>query len=624
MAVTAIALAQRAATAHYRRLYEAEGALRERDEDYRRLFDASPDGVVLIGPDGCMSRANQAQARMFGFDSPDALIGVHATMLVAPSDRERATLVLSSRLGGADVPPVELRVAPDRRDHVPRRDIGDDPEGSGRHGLGLHLHHARRQRAPAGGGGVVGQRDAVRIAHRSRPTAIMVTRAGVALYANDKAARMFGCRSVEELQSLPVIERFAPECRGESEARMRRRALGLPLPDVETVALRADGSRFPIHLAVSQFQLPDGPANIAFLTDISERREAEAALRESEERHRSIIEQLNDVYYRTDRDGRITMLSPSAAHLYGFASTSEMIGQPIESLWEDPSQRAVLLAALREHGFVRDYETTAVKADGTPFTIAVSSHRVHDASGAPDGVEGIIRDMTDRKQSEAALRALARHLDSVREEEHTRIARQIHDELGQALTALRLDLAWVGGKLPKGNSVLRRRIDAAVALTDETIAVGQRIVGELRPPILDDLGLAPAVEWYVQRLAKRSGLHIEFDAGAEEPVVPDHLAIAAYRIVQEALTNVARHAQATHAWVRLGERDGAVTIEIRDDGQGLSEEVSGDPHSFGIVGMRERAAAQGGELVIASSPGAGTTVRVTFPPDRRKKPRGPR
>jgi PAS domain S-box-containing protein len=365
-------------------------------------------------------------------------------------------------------------------------------------------------------------------------------------------------------------------------------------------------------------------ARLWSFADITERKRAEEALRESEERHRSIIEQLNDVYYRTDRDGRITMMSPSAAHLFGFPSTSEMIGRPIESLWADPGQRAALLAAISERGFVRDYETTAVRTDGTAFAVAVSSHYVRDASGAADGVEGIIRDITERKQSEEALRALARHLDSVREEEHTRIARQIHDELGQALTALRLDLTWVGRKIPKRNTALRRRIDAAVALTDETITVGQRIVGELRPPILDDLGLVPAVEWFAQHFAKRSGLRIEFDIGAEEPVVPDQLAITAYRIVQEALTNVARHAQATHARVRLGEQDGALTIEIRDDGRGLPEEALRSPHSFGIVGMRERAASHGGELAITSSPGAGTTVRVTFPLDRREEPLVPR
>jgi len=389
--------------------------------------------------------------------------------------------------------------------------------------------------------------------------------------------------------------------------------------DWDTVAFK-DGRVFE---RFSRPLIEDGhpAARLWSFRDITERRRTDEALRESEERYRSIIEQLNDVYYRTDRDGCITMMSPSAAPLFGFPSTNEMIGRPIESLWQEPSQRTALLAAIGERGFVYDYETTAVRTDGTPFAVAVSSHYVRNASGAIDGVEGIIRNITERKQAEASLRALARHLDSVREEEHIRIARQIHDELGQALTALRLDLTWVGRKLPKGNTALRRRIDAAVALTDETITVGQRIVSELRPSILDDLGLVPALEWYAEHFAQRSGLRIAFDPWIEESVVPAHLAATAYRIVQEALTNVARHARATHAWVRVGEQEGALTIEVRDDGQGLPEGAADSPLSLGFVGMRERVASQGGALSITSQPGAGTTVRATFPPVRQEAPR---
>jgi signal transduction histidine kinase len=291
---------------------------------------------------------------------------------------------------------------------------------------------------------------------------------------------------------------------------------------------------------------------------------------------------------------------------------------------EDADRLRAAAAASIETGVAFEAEVSIRLAAGGLRHVVSSGTPYTDSRGRVARILGTVQDVTRRKQSEAALRALARHLDYVREEEHTRIARQVHDELGQALTALRLDLTWVGRKIPKGNTALRRRIDAAVALTDETITVGQRIVAELRPPILDDLGLVPAVEWYAQHFAKRSGLRIELDAGAEEPVVPDRLAVTAYRIVQEALTNVARHAQATHARVRLGAQDGALTIEIRDDGMGCPEEVIRSPRSFGLVGMRERAASHGGEIVITSSPGAGTTVRVTFPLERRREPRVPR
>jgi signal transduction histidine kinase len=244
------------------------------------------------------------------------------------------------------------------------------------------------------------------------------------------------------------------------------------------------------------------------------------------------------------------------------------------------------------------------------------------------GISGIVRDTTERRRSEEALlrsqtelRALTRRLQSVREEEHTLMARGIHDELGQALTALRLDLSWLGKKLPEAGAAVQGRIGAMVALTDDTIEAVRRVVAELRPPILDELGLAPALDWYVQSFAKRAGLRYEFDRGPAGLVVDRELAVIAYRIVQEALTNVARHAHAKHVAVRLGEKAGALTVEIRDDGRGISEDAVTSPRSLGIVGMRERALVRGGSLAVMPLPGGGTSVRVTIPSDRRREPR---
>ena len=218
------------------------------------------------------------------------------------------------------------------------------------------------------------------------------------------------------------------------------------------------------------------------------------------------------------------------------------------------------------------------------------------------------------RESAEQLRALAAHLVAVREEDHTRMAREIHDELGQGLSALRLDLTWLARKLPADNAALRRRADASIALIDDMIAVGQRIVADLRPPILDDLGLVPAMEWYVQRFAENSGVPTTFDpGGAAVPDLTGPLAVVAYRIVQEALTNVSRHANAKHATVRLAVEGGQLVLEIRDDGRGIPQAGLDDPHSFGLVGMRERAASQGGTVQVTGVPRRGTTVRVTMP-----------
>jgi PAS domain S-box-containing protein len=361
-------------------------------------------------------------------------------------------------------------------------------------------------------------------------------------------------------------------------------------------------------------------------SDITDRKRAEEALRESDARFQGLFNRMSSgvaVYDAVDDGGDFIFrdFNPAAEKIEN-VSRNDILGRRVSEVF--PGVRAFGLFEV----FQRVWQTGNPEyVPGNIYRDARSpeSWRESWVFKLPTGeIVAIYNEISERKRTEAALRALARHLDSVREEEHTRIARQVHDELGQALTALRLDLTWVGRKLPKADMALRRRVDAAVALTDEMIAVGHHIVGELRPPILDDLGLVPAVEWHAQQVAKRSGVRIQVECAAEERVVAGDLAVSAYRIVQEALANVVRHAQAKHVRVRLGEQDGGLTVEIRDDGQGFPEEAASDPRSFGITGMRERAASLGGTLAITGSPGAGTTVRVTFPPERRKEPRAPR
>lgn len=226
-------------------------------------------------------------------------------------------------------------------------------------------------------------------------------------------------------------------------------------------------------------------------------------------------------------------------------------------------------------------------------------------------LEILARSAADLKESEEQLRRLARRLEAVREQEQTRIAREIHDRLGQALTALKLDLTWVQRKLAGERHLLSEKADQLLALVDTTIEAGRQISAELRPPILEDLGLAAAVEWLLQKFAEQSGL--EYRLQVDEDAVPLEAGRALYRILQEALTNVTRHAAARRVEVRLGVADGQLVMEVRDDGKGISEAVMHDTHSLGLAGMRERAMALGGTVSFSRAPGGGTMVTVRLP-----------
>ena len=217
------------------------------------------------------------------------------------------------------------------------------------------------------------------------------------------------------------------------------------------------------------------------------------------------------------------------------------------------------------------------------------------------------------KKSHEQLRALSVYLQHVREDERIRISRQVHDELGQALTGLKMDLYWLASRLPKQLRAVRDKTKTMSAHIDSTIQTVRRISTELRPGILDDLGLVAALEWQAAEFQKRNGIKCEVVSEVAEPILEEELNTAFFRIFQESLTNVLRHANATRIDVRLWEEHGNLLMEIRDNGRGISESDWTNTRSIGVLGMRERAALLGGELTITGAPDQGTTVRVRIP-----------
>jgi PAS domain S-box-containing protein len=223
----------------------------------------------------------------------------------------------------------------------------------------------------------------------------------------------------------------------------------------------------------------------------------------------------------------------------------------------------------------------------------------------------------ERRELEDQLRALTAHLESVREDERTGIAREIHDELGQALTALKMDLAWIARRMQGGGEVPRdavlEKVRGMSAMTDDVIEQVRRISAELRPGVLDDLGLVAAIEWQASEFEKRTGLVCAVRASVPEAFHPSReLSTALFRIFQEALTNVARHAEASRVDVFLEARDGAVTLDVRDDGKGIAPDATRSRRSLGLLGIRERARRLGGTAAITRAE-PGTRVSVAAP-----------
>ncbi len=214
--------------------------------------------------------------------------------------------------------------------------------------------------------------------------------------------------------------------------------------------------------------------------------------------------------------------------------------------------------------------------------------------------------------SHRQLRELAAALNEVREAEQMRIARELHDELGQHLTGLKMDLSWISGKLPEEQPELLRKAAGMKKLVDTAVKSVRRIASELRPLVLDDLGLVAGLEWLVQDFSKRNGIEVALAMDIGNLAPPDAQASALYRIVQESLTNVVRHAQASRVRVVLRHEDGGLKLTVQDDGRGLAA-GEGRPGSFGLIGIRERAIMLGGQASVSSRPGEGTRVEVSLP-----------
>ena len=317
----------------------------------------------------------------------------------------------------------------------------------------------------------------------------------------------------------------------------------------------------------------------------------------------------------------MTKVNPAMAKQFR-ARPAELIGlTPSDFFRHDLEAGRAGWRALFDAGHTHSI-TNERRLDGSTMWVEGDYICFYDAAGRITGHFGIQRDVTDQilaleelEQSRAELRALAARLQTTREEERTRIAREIHDELGQALTALKLDVAWLGAKRPRGgeNSGEFRVVDQSItARIDETMAVVRRIASELRPSTLDQLGLQAALECLVQEATQRTGIAITLQA-EDFPKLPDEVASHAFRIIQEALTNVTRHSKATRVDVAVRRLEKTIILAVEDNGVGFVPQSLSGLRSLGLVGMRERALACGGTLLIRGNPGEGTAIVVTIP-----------
>ena len=445
------------------------------------------------------------------------------------------------------------------------------------------------------------------------------------LYVNPAYERIWGrtCESLyRDMRSF--IDAIHPEDRQRFLDTFEAKAQNHICAETDYRVIRPDGSTrwirnrsYPVRNAAGEVY-----RFVVTAEDITERKRAEEDSRRSEA-YLAESERLSHIgtWALKIPSREIIFWSQEQYRIHGFdpgkgLPTSEAVRARIHP--EDSAVLWTINQALSERKDC-DVNYRILLPDGTVRYIHCLGRPVVNQAGEME-FSGRSMDVTERKLAEDALqrsleqvRALAARVESVREEERTRLARQIHDDLGQAWTGIKMDVSSLLHHPPVRRQERARRRQAILALIDDAIDSIRKMATELRPGILDDLGLAAAVEWAAEEFAARTGTKCALELPRGDLAIDSEAATALFRILQEALSNIARHAEATQFSVRLAESEGGICLEVRDDGKGFNEAQLAPGRSLGFLGMRERALLLGGQLTIRSSPGEGAAVTVCIP-----------
>lgn len=432
--------------------------------------------------------------------------------------------------------------------------------------------------------------------------------------ANPALVKMFGFNSLEEL----IRERVDISRQIYEELDRREEFKGVPDDDgvvraIEHQVFRKDGSKIWITVNARSVRGENGEILYYEGTaqDITDRKSAEQRLRESEERYRELFENAKDAIYVHDLDGRYTSVNRAAEKISGF-TREEILGKTFSDFV--PAEQAQMIRdqlcrKLAEEGETT-YESEVINREGRRIPIEVSSHLIYE-NGVGIGVQGTVRDITERKRADAALRNYSRLLIEAQETERQNIARELHDQIGQILTAIRINLQTIWKSCETAES--RLLIDEGVGMVDQALEQVRDLSFELRPSILDDLGLIAALRWFADRYSRRTGIRTKMviDPSVRQIRLRKELETACFRIVQEALTNVARHSHARDVSILLKVVNHEIVVSIEDNGCGFdvnAPDAGSAGISLGLSGMRERALAVGGRVVIKSAPAQGTRI----------------
>jgi two-component system sensor kinase FixL len=457
---------------------------------------------------------------------------------------------------------------------------------------------------------------------------------GKIVLVNPALERLFEYRAAElEGQAVEMLipSRFRDSHVGQRSGyfgQPRARSMGAGM---ELFARRRSGEEFPVEVSLSPLKTESGVGlALATVYDITRRKQAEAALQESEARMRAIVDTAVDAIVTIDERGRIERFNQAAERLFGYTA-AEIAGKNVSVLMPAPYRE-------RHDGYLANYlhtgekkiigigrEVVGQRKDGSTFPMDLSVAEMQ--FGERRMFTGIVRDITRSKRAEEALmqtqdelRRLSAHQERLKEEERKRIAQEIHDELGGLLTGIKAYVSVSVDRALRAGAEPDPLLVDATRLAETAIKTVRKVITDLRPSVLDQLGVWAAIEWYMQQIAERSGLECECDIApaVAAAAIDQERSTMLFRVVQETLTNVVRHAQASRVTIEARCDDSGILLIVADNGKGIDTDRLLNRESWGILGMYERTRHFGGELKITGTPGSGTVVALKLPLDQAK------
>jgi len=608
------------------------------------LYEATPDMIFLHDSSGLVIDVNQHAIEIFGYGR-DELLAMDPTQLTGTGPSSTSAMAkFAEALNGTNVDfewqarckdgsefPIEVRLRrlPKATDVDQKRVVA----------VVRDISERKRQEAE-----LVASEHRFRLLIETVESVILqIDKNGQIVEFNPAAEHLYGMAR-DDVVGRDLLAVFAPSNQQSFVSEeLRRITMGEPARSFENSVTAADGTQKVYLWYANRIEGPPGEFTgiVVVGYDITDRRAAElrlraahdelealvqertARLQESEERFRQLAEAIDDIIWMISPDGdQVFYLNPAYDKIMGHPRSEAYEAPDSWLAFTYPDDRVRLAAAfatgIRDSTF--DETFRIVRPDGAIRWLHARSFPVRDASGAVYRVAGITQDITATKVAEEALeqsrielRDLSIHQETVKEEMRERIAREVHDELGQALVALNLDLHWLMQHCPPDQTAIKKKTAGMRNLIQSTAAAVQRIVEELRPIMLDDLGLADTLQWHTERFEVHTGIKCRLRISLGDLRPNKQCETAVYRLTQEALTNVARHSGASEANIRVDAVAEGLRLRISDNGNGIAPEVIEKHGSFGLLGMRERVHGLKGDIQIKGRPGKGTTITVVLP-----------